>query len=65
MQQLALEKSAAWDEKLCEKARQALLAAVERKLEAHMIDFRAEWARVEDRIGREAAQQEGNDGTQP
>ena len=65
MQQLAVEQSAAWDKKLSEKARQALLAAVERKLEAHMTEFRAEWERAEDRVAGETAQQEGDDGTQP
>ena len=65
MQQLAVEQSGAWDEELSEKARQALLAAVEEKLEAHMIEFRAEWERAEARIAAETAQQGGNDGTGP
>ena len=57
MQQLAVEQSAAWDEELSEKDRQALLAAVEEKLEAHMTEFRAEWERAEARIAAETAQQ--------
>ena len=65
MQQLASEQSAAWDEELSEKDRQALLAAVEEKLEAHMIEFRAEWERAEARIAGETAQQEGDGETGP
>lgn len=53
MQQLALEQAAAWDKGLSEEKRQAILATVEEKLQAHMIEFRAEWERVEARIERE------------
>ena len=53
MQQLALEQAAAWDESLSEEERQKILATVEEKLQAHMIEFRAEWERVEARIERE------------
>ena len=53
MQQLALEQAATWDESLSEEERQKILATVEEKLQAHMIEFRAEWERVEARIKRE------------
>ncbi len=53
LQQLALEQAAAWDESLSEEERQAILATVEEKLRAHMIEFRAEWERVGARIERE------------
>jgi hypothetical protein len=53
MQQLAREQAAAWDESLSEEERQAVLATVEEKLQAHMIEFRAEWERVVVRIARE------------
>ena len=57
MQQLAQEQGAAWDDSLSEEQRQTIVTTVERKLEAHVVEFRAEWVRVEARIAAETAEQ--------
>jgi hypothetical protein len=57
MQQVAQEQAAAWDESLSEEQRQTIVTSVERKLEAHMVEFRAEWARLEGQIPAEMAKQ--------
>ena len=42
MQQLALEQAVAWNEEISEEELHAILATVEDKLQAHMIELRVQ-----------------------
>ena len=50
MQQLASEQAAAWDEGKSKQDRDTILAAVQRKLNSHLMEFQAEWDRVRARV---------------